>query len=240
MKKSFTLAFVLLLPLLLASCSQEGATGGERAALQTPESFEQKSSYAVGMDIGNNIKRMGGDFETEYLLAGLGDVLDGKEPAITTEEATEVMGEFRRVMQEKSDSERQAQAEGNKKAGTEFLAENATKEGVITTESGLQYMVLEEGDGPKPTAENTVSVHYRGTLLDGTEFDSSYGRGQPATFPLGGVIPGWTEGVQLMNVGSKYKFFIPSDLAYGDRGAGGTIGPGATLIFEVELLEIVE
>ena len=123
-------------------------------------------------------------------------------------------------------------------AGQAFLAENEAREEVSVTDSGLQYEVLEEGDGPKPSLEDTVSVHYVGTLIDGTEFDSSVARGEPASFPLKGVIPGWTEGLQLMDVGSKYRFVIPSELAYGDRGAGEAIGPGETLVFEVELLEI--
>lgn len=136
-------------------------------------------------------------------------------------------------------SKTQNPAERNRQEGEVFLRENATKDGVVTTASGLQYMVLEESDAEKPVATDQVKVHYRGTLLDGTEFDSSYKRGQPASFGLQRVIAGWTEGVQLMSVGSKYRFFIPSSLAYGQRGAGPLIGPNATLIFDVELLEIV-
>jgi FKBP-type peptidyl-prolyl cis-trans isomerase len=131
-----------------------------------------------------------------------------------------------------------AQTEANKMKGANYLAENAKKEGVVVTKSGLQYTVINQGDGPKPTATDQVTVHYRGTLIDGTEFDSSYARGEPATFGLNQVIPGWTEGVQLMNVGSKYQFVVPYELAYGERGAGGAIGPFETLIFEVELIEI--
>jgi FKBP-type peptidyl-prolyl cis-trans isomerase len=141
-------------------------------------------------------------------------------------------------MQERQKAERAAQAEKAKQEGEAFLAENAKREGVKTTDSGLQYEVLQEGEGKKPTAEDRVTVHYKGTLISGEEFDSSYARGQPVTFPLSNVIPGWTEGVQLMSPGAKYKFYIPSDLAYGERGAGVKIGPNETLIFEVELLSV--
>ena len=135
---------------------------------------------------------------------------------------------------------RESQGETNTVEGAAFLEANKMQDGVMTTASGLQYMVIEKGDGPKPSASDRVTVHYRGTLIDGSEFDSSYSRGQPATFPVSGVIPGWVEGLQLMNVGGKYKFFIPSELAYGERGAGQRIGPNAVLIFEVELLEIAK
>jgi FKBP-type peptidyl-prolyl cis-trans isomerase FkpA len=157
---------------------------------------------------------------------------------MTEEEIGTALQEFQTEMITKMVEERTKKAAENKEAGAKFLAENKTKEGVKTTESGLQYIVEKEGEGENPAAEDTVEVHYRGTLLDGTEFDSSYKRGEPVKFPLNRVIKGWTEGVQLMKKGAKYKFFIPSDLAYGDTGAGETIAPGSTLIFEVELLSI--
>jgi len=164
--------------------------------------------------------------------------LDGKTARLDAAEAGKVKQAFFQKRAAKQAEERQAKGAANEAAGKAFLAENGKKDGVITTASGLQYEVLKMGDGAKPKATDKVKVHYRGTLLDGTEFDSSYKRGQPISFPLNGVIKGWTEGVQLMPVGSKFKFYVPSDLAYGANGAGATIAPNSTLIFEVELLAI--
>ena len=194
------------------------------------ESDEDKVSYGVGMMMGEQLKPFG-EIDYDLLIAGLRAQKEGEETKITVEEAQAAIMAQQQEAAEAESAEAAAASE-------QFLEENAAKEGVTVTDSGLQYEVLEEGDGPKPSVDDTVSVHYVGTLLDGTEFDSSIARGEPAEFPLKGVIPGWTEGVQLMNVGSKYRFVIPADLAYGDRGAGQAIGPGETLVFEVELLEI--
>ncbi len=197
-------------------------------ALDTPES---KVSYALGMMIGERVIKQYGEVDYDLLVQAMKAQAAGDATDLSMEEAQMVLQE----QQQAAAAEAAAEAQ---QAGASFLEENKAREGVMVTDSGLQYEVLSEGEGPKPTADDTVSVHYVGTLMDGTEFDSSIARGEPASFPLKGVIPGWTEGLQLMNVGSKYRFVIPSDLAYGERGAGQAIGPGETLVFEVELLEI--
>jgi FKBP-type peptidyl-prolyl cis-trans isomerase len=203
------------------------------------ESFEERSSYAVGVDIGNNLKRTAVEFEVSLLLQGLADVLEDREPQMTDQEIREVLQELSTQSQTAQRQQFEDAVERNTAEGQAYLAENGQRDGVTTTESGLQYEVITLGSGPRPSATDQVSVNYRGTLLDGTEFDSSYERGEPATFAVGQVISGWTEVLQLMPVGSKYRVVIPSDLAYGDRGAGNDIGPNATLIFEVELLAII-
>jgi FKBP-type peptidyl-prolyl cis-trans isomerase len=190
-------------------------------------SQNSKFSYAVGYDFGKSMKPAKEMFEKKVFLKGVEDAFADAKSILTKEEAMQ-------VMQAVSNTIRDNMASNDKT----FFEENGKKPGVITTPSGLQYQVVKEGTGPKPTKENTVTVHYTGTLLDGTEFDSSVKRGEPATFPVGGVIPGWVEGLQLMTVGSQYKFFIPSSLGYGERGAGGQIPPFATLIFDVELISI--
>ena len=195
------------------------------------EDEKEKLSYSLGIMIGDRITKRYEDLDYDALMEGLRMAHEGKETAITPQEAQATLQQF----DEKAATAASANAIAE---GEKYQMENKAKDGVQVTESGLQYEVISEGDGPKPAATDTVSVHYVGTLLDGTEFDSSIARGQPAEFPLNGVIPGWTEGLQLMNTGSKYRFVIPSSLAYGERGAGANIGPGETLIFEVELLEI--
>ncbi|MCF6208657.1 MAG: FKBP-type peptidyl-prolyl cis-trans isomerase [Ghiorsea sp.] len=192
----------------------------------------------MGMDVGQSIKGLGAEIDPAALNAAIGDVLSGSDLKLEAAESTKIKQDFFRKKQEAQMAERKAAGAGNKAKGEAFLAENAKKEGITVTASGLQYEVLTQGSGKKPAATDTVKVHYQGTLLDGTEFDSSYKRGQPISFPLNGVIKGWTEGVALMPVGSKYKFYIPSDLAYGERGAGAKIGPNSALIFTVELLAI--
>jgi len=210
-------------------------------AREAPELSTQKDkfSYALGMNVGTNLRRQSVPVDPDLLLRGLKDALAGGQTLLTEDEAraaiTEVQNDVRKQQQEKA---RQL-GEANKKEGDAFLAANKTKEGVVTLPSGLQYKILQAGTGPKPSATDSVVVNYRGTLVNGTEFDSSYKRGQPATFPVNGVIKGWTEALQLMPAGSKWQLFIPSDLAYAERGPG-EIGPNATLIFEVELLKIAE
>jgi FKBP-type peptidyl-prolyl cis-trans isomerase len=198
----------------------------------------QKLSYALGLDLGTYFKNMGEEFDLDVLFQGLKDSYLGNKQLLTQEETAQVQQQFAQKQQEKQIKQTLDMITKNNKAAEDFLKENGTKKGIVTTESGLQYMMLSEGTGPKPKAEDMVKVHYKGTLLDGTEFDSSYSRNQPAVFPLNQVIPGWTEAVQLMNVGSKIKLFLPPKLAYGDRGAPPVIEPGSMLIFEVELLSI--
>lgn len=232
MKRFMALALLLSLALLVASC------GGESRVTEL-ETLEQKASYAMGQDIGNTIKGMPqGAVEIDIVIQGIRDALTDAEPLLDPQETMQVMQEFSMMMQEAAQAERTAQGEANLAAGQAYLDENAQQEGVIVTESGLQYEVLRKGDGPKPDPDDRVTVHYKGILTNGTVFNSSYDMGEPASFPLNGVIPGWKEGIQLMNVGSKYRFVIPPDLAYGESGAGQMIGPNAVLIFEVELLSI--
>jgi FKBP-type peptidyl-prolyl cis-trans isomerase FklB len=202
---------------------------------KSPQLKDQKDkvSYSIGMNIGSNLSRQKVDINPDILAAGIKDALAGK-PQLTQDQVKEVMTQFEKDMEQKQ----KAAGEKNKADGAKFLEDNKKKEGVKTTASGLQYKVLKEGTGPQPKATDMVTVNYRGTLIDGTEFDSSYKRGQPATFPLNGVIKGWTEGLQLMKTGSKYQFFVPSNLAYGERSVGPDIASNATLIFEVELMEV--
>src|SRR5438477_2853226 len=202
----------------------------------TLKDTKDKVSYSIGLDIGNTFKKQKMEINTDVLAAGVKDGLSGANPLLTPEEVRTVMTEFSKDMREKAAAANQETGEKNTKEGEKFLAENKTKPGVKTTASGLQYVVEKEGSGAAPKETDTVVVNYRGTLIDGTEFDSSYKRGEPTTFLVNRVIKGWTEALQLMKPGGKYKLFIPSNLAYGPGGAGGDIGPNATLIFEVELL----
>jgi FKBP-type peptidyl-prolyl cis-trans isomerase FklB len=205
----------------------------------TLKTQKDKASYAVGLNIGKSMHKDSVDVDTAILLRGLKDGLAGTKPLLTDDEARAAMVALQADLRKKQEEKMVVQGEANKKQGEAFLAENKTKDGVVTLPSGLQYKILTEGTGPKPTAADTVVCNYKGTLIDNTEFDSSYKRGQPATFPVSGVIKGWTEALQLMPVGSKWQLFIPSDLAYGARGGpGGGIGPNATLVFEVELMSI--
>lgn len=238
MKKCFALIVSLLLTGAGLACAQEAEMEG--AAEGTPATQVEKVSYSIGLNMGRSLQQQSVEVDVDQLTQGIRDGLSGAEAKMTDEEIQTVMQAFQQEMMQKAQQQQAEAASKNEAEGAEFLAENKEREGVMVTDSGLQYEVLEEGDGPKPSAEDQVTVHYKGTLIDGTVFDSSYDRGQPATFPLNAVIPGWTEGVQLMNVGSKYKLYIPPQLGYGAQGQGPTIGPNATLIFEVELLEIVE
>ena len=197
-----------------------------------------KQSYALGMNIARGLKGQSVDVDPTILARAIKDVLTGATPLLTDNEAMEAMKKLQVELRQKQETERKELGEKNLKEGQEFLAANKTKDGVVTLPSGLQYKILSQGNGKKPTPNDTIVCQYRGTLIDGTEFDSSYKRGQAATFPVGRVIKGWTEALELMPVGSKWQLFVPPDLAYGDRGAGNLIGPNATLIFEVEVLSI--
>jgi len=201
---------------------------------------KDKVSYSIGINIGKNLKRQSVEVNPPVLLQGINDALSGGKTLMTEQEINETMMNFQKDLMAKQQARVKELGEKNKKEGEAFLAENKKKEGVITLPSGLQYKVIKEGDGKIPTINDTVTVHYRGTLINGKEFDSSYTRGQPVTFPVKGVIPGFSEALQLMKVGSKWQLFIPSNLAYGERGAGEEIGPNSTLIFELELLSIKE
>lgn len=210
------------------------------AANDTLETEKDKISYVIGLQIAGSLVQIKDEVDLKVLMRGIETGLSGEEPAISQEEAMAVQQAFGQKLQAKREAEMQAAAQKNREEGEAFLAANKGKPGVETTASGLQYKVETAGNGPRPASTDTVKVHYTGTLLDGTKFDSSVDRGQPAQFALNAVIPGWTEALQLMPVGSKYTLWIPSDLAYGDRGTPGPIGPNATLKFEVELLEIVQ
>jgi FKBP-type peptidyl-prolyl cis-trans isomerase FklB len=197
---------------------------------------KDKVSYIIGMDIGNNLKKQSVDVDPNILAKGVKDALAGSKPLLSEQDISETMATFQKEMMAKQEEV----AKKNKNEGETFLNENKKKEGVKILPSGMQYRVIKAGIGKKPKSTDTVTVHYRGTLINGTEFDSSYKRGQTVSFPVSGVIPGWTEALQLMEEGAKWQLFIPSNLAYGERGAGGVIGPNATLIFEVELVSIQE
>ncbi|MGB9123007.1 MAG: FKBP-type peptidyl-prolyl cis-trans isomerase [Candidatus Angelobacter sp.] len=213
------------------------ATKGEAVTALTTS--KQKASYAIGMNWGTGLHRQAIDVDSAALIQGMKDALAGGKTLLTEDEARAALMQLQKEMQEKQQAKAAQEGEANKKEGDAFLAANKTKEGVVTLPSGLQYKILTPGTGPKPTATDSVVCNYKGTLINGTEFDSSYKRGEPATFPVTGVIKGWTEALQLMPVGSKWQLFIPPDLAYGPRGTpGGPIGPNATLIFEVELISI--
>ena len=201
------------------------------------ETEAQKLGYIIGMDIGASLKQQGADLDLDALFDAVRATYYGEPLAMTPEEAATIRESFIAKRRAEAETERQSSAAGNAAEGDKFMLENRVKEGVVVTDSGLQYKVIQMGDGAKPAATDTVTVHYRGTLLDGQEFDSSYSRNQPMTFQLNQVIPGWTEGVQLMPVVSKFMFYIPPNLAYGANG-GGPIGPNSTLVFEVELLGI--
>ena len=212
-----------------------GCGGSGSASLDTDD---QKASYAIGLGMGENLKPTGDHLDLAALRVGIEDALAERDTRVPEEELQAIMTVFNQTIQAEMQAEQEALAQTNTEEGAAYLAENGGREEVTTTASGLQYEVLRDGDGASPGAGDQATINYRGTLIDGTEFDSSYERGEPATFQVGGVIPGFAEGLQLMTVGSHYRFVIPGDIAYGPGGNGRDIGPNATLIFEVELLEL--
>ena len=228
------LEFSLFLLVLSASAcqSQNGP-----ATLNTED---QKASYAIGLQMGSQLAPADAHLDLAAYMAGIRDGMAGSDPALPQEELQTALQALNATVQEEETARRAAAAETNSAEGEAFLAENATEDGVTVTESGLQYEILREGDGATPGETERVTIHYKGTLIDGTQFDSSYDGGTPATFGVNGVIPGFSEGLKLMNVGSQYRFTIPSDIGYGPNGSGQVIGPNAVLVFEVELLEIVQ
>jgi FKBP-type peptidyl-prolyl cis-trans isomerase len=235
-----------------AKLSQAPAAGAQNAPAAKPgQSVKPKSqsplvlktgkdkvSYALGMNLGTNLHRDSIDIDTAIFLRALKDTLAGGKTLLTESEVRTALMQLQTEVRSKQMEKMKLAGEANKKDGDAFLVANKTKEGVVTLPSGLEYKVLTQGTGPKPAATDTVVCNYRGTLINGTEFDSSYKRGQPATFPVSGVIKGWTEALQLMPVGSKWQLFLPAELAYGERGPSPEIGPNSTLVFEVELLSI--
>jgi FKBP-type peptidyl-prolyl cis-trans isomerase len=238
-------SLAILLIFAVAGCSKNqadapAAKSQETARAEQLTSETEKLSYAFGMDIGKSIEEVPTEINRDLFIQGIKDTFDSKETLLSVQEAAEVRQAFMTRLKEEKAQEFAAMAAENLRKGEQFLAENKTKEGVITTESGLQYQVLTEGDGPVPGESDQVTVHYQGTLIDGTEFDSSYQRGEPITMQINGFIAGWIEALQMMKKGSKYRLFIPSELAYGERGAGPLIQPNSTLIFEVELLDVIK
>jgi len=240
MRKTIKLSLIAASVLALTACNQEAKKEQADVKLDT---VAQQQAYGIGASVGNFLnkdladkKEIGIELDQALLMRGFEDALAGNAK-IDEEKIREVLTALDESVRTKQEEKAKVESEKSKAEGEKYLADNAKKEGVMVTESGLQYEVMSEGEGAKPVATDVVKVHYKGTLLDGTEFDSSYSRNEPTTFPLNRVIPGWTEGLQLMPVGSKYKFTIPSDLAYGDRDLG-KIPANSTLIFEVELLKI--
>jgi len=234
MKKRFIYFSAIFILIAGMSCQQNG--GVKNLKLETSA---DSAGYAIGVLVGNNNKEQvnsapgGSEISLDAMVTGFSQAMLDEDPAITAEEADQIVRDYFTKAGEKA-------GQANLEAGNAFLEENKSREGVTVTESGLQYEVLQEGNGPKPDSGDKVRVHYHGMLTDGTVFDSSVDRGEPAVFGVDQVIPGWTEALQLMPVGAKWKIYIPSDIAYGEQGAGADIGPNETLIFEVELLEIVE
>jgi FKBP-type peptidyl-prolyl cis-trans isomerase len=232
----------MLATVALAQNPATATKGQAKAAASAPadgKDLTKNASYAYGYRMGKQMKAQGAEFDVQSLAKGMADAFAEAQPSLTEEQMQAAFQAFVQQIQAKQEMVAKKAAGDNKSVGENFLAANKSKPGVVTTASGLQYKILKQGTGPKPKATDTVTVHYEGTLINGKVFDSSVKRGEPATFPLNGVIPGWTEGVQLMPLGSKFQFFIPSGLAYGENPRpGGPIGPNETLIFEVELLKI--
>ena len=218
----------------------QSPAGADQASSNSPlKTNKEKASYALGMNVGSSLHRQSVDIDPDLFAQGLKDALSGKKPLISEDEGRAALMQLQNEIRTQQAQKMKEEGDSNKKAGDAYLAANKAKPGVVTLPSGLQYKILKEGTGPKPTATDTVECNYTGTLINGTEFDSSAKHGGPAKFPVNGVIKGWTEALQLMPVGSKWQLFIPSDLAYGERGTpDGSIGPNSTLVFEVELVSI--
>jgi FKBP-type peptidyl-prolyl cis-trans isomerase FklB len=216
----------------------KGSSGTTNRSGPALKDAKEKASYALGLNLGNTLRKQSVEIDPNILLQGLKDAMAGGKTLMSEDEARVALAQLQQDLRGKQEGKMKRAAETNKEEGEGFLATNKTKEGVVTLPSGLQYKVLTPGSGRKPALSDTVVCNYRGTLINGTEFDSSYKRGEPATFPVGGVIKGWTEALQLMPVGSKWQLFIPAELAYGEHGIGTDIGPNATLIFEVEMISI--
>ena len=233
--KAALITALLCASTLVAACSDGGSPGFESAELETND---QKASYGIGMNVGSQISTARDRLDLQALMRGLQDGLQGNDPVIPNEEMESVLMAFSAEIDAAADEEREREGEENAAEGAAYLTQNGLRDEVTTTPSGLQYEVIRDGDGERPGPASMVRVHYRGTLVDGTEFDSSYG-GEPAVFNAGGLIPGFSEGLQLMPVGSHFKIVIPADIAYGPGGSG-PIGPNETLIFEIELMEIVD
>lgn len=233
MKRGLTVVAGALGLLLLTAVMSQAAD--KKVELKTDK---DKVSYGIGMSIGQDFKRQGVDVNVDVMAEAIRDVLTGKTPQMSQKEVQETLAKFKQKMMAKQEAERKTQGEKNLKEGEAFLKANAKKEGVVTLPSGLQYKVIKEGTGKIPAKDSSVTVDYKGTLVDGTVFDSSFKRGQPATFKVNQVIAGWTEALQHMKEGAEYRLFIPAKLAYGERGAGPLIGPNATLIFDVTLKKV--
>lgn len=238
MRNIYTLTAITALSIALAACNNK--TGETSTNNQALESLPEKASYSFGVDIATRLMQQGVVLDVNSFNRGIGDAFGNKTLALTDEERLQAKTDFQKQLQEELIRKQSESSEQNIAAGKAFLEENATKPGVITTESGLQYKVISSGDGKQPKATDTVTTHYKGTLIDGREFDSSYKRNKPASFPVKGVIKGWTEALQLMHVGDKWQLFIPSELAYGATKRSELIQANSTLIFEIELLSIKE
>jgi FKBP-type peptidyl-prolyl cis-trans isomerase len=234
MLRRFPMTLALAAGILLAPAASLSADD----PAQTLTTEKERVSYAIGLNLGHGMVSQDLDLDVDLVIQGIRTVLAGEDPLLSEDEVMAVLQAFQQQMVNRQQERMAAQAAEAEARGSAFLAENAQRDGVVTRESGLQYEVLTEGNGPSPTLEDTVVVHYHGTLIDGTVFDSSHQRGEPATFPLSGIIPGWQEALPLMSVGSKWRLVIPPDLAYGPQGTGGPIGPNEVLIFEVELLGV--
>lgn len=239
--KKFALPLALVATVTLQACNQESAPEADSAAAEVVlEDSAQRLSYGIAYGLGQRMAADGVPMDVPAFSAGLEDALEGAEPRMTEEEIQAEMMAYQERAMEEQQAQAAAAAAANQAAAEAFLAENAIREGVVVTESGLQYEVIEAGEGVSPGPEDTVEVHYRGTLVDGTEFDSSHKRGESVSFGVSQVIAGWTEALQLMSPGAKWNLYIPADLAYGPAGAGNLIGPNAALVFEVELIDVTE